>query len=170
MTIMIIGCLTLALIGLWLHTKESRDTPPGGGAGRTGAHLPISGLPTLPLAARLALNLGKRGRKHQGAARALRQELGKKVGKRRETSVPSSDVSSDVTQRRREITSHYDYRRLSAKRERGERVWTHLSRSILPFLIQGNLFFFSPVVFERHNKKQRTRRSLCLRARSAVAA
>lgn len=120
MTLMIIGCLTLALIGLWLHTKETRDTTPGGGAGRTGAHLPISGLPTLPLAARLALNLGKRGRKHQGAARALRQELGKKVGKRGETSVPSSDVSSDVTRRRREITSHYDYRRLSAKRERGE--------------------------------------------------
>lgn len=123
MTLMIIGCLTLALIGLWLHTKETRDTTPGGGAGRTGAHLPISGLPTLPLAARLALNLGKRGRKHQGAARALRQELGKKVGKRGETSVPSSDETeetSDVTRRRREITSHYDYRRLSAKRERGE--------------------------------------------------
>lgn len=123
MTLMIIGCLTLALMGLWLHTKETRDTTPGGGAGRTGAHLPISGLPTLPLAARLALNLGKRGRKHQGAARALRQELAKKVGKRGETSVPSSDETeetSDVTRRRREITSHYDYRRLSAKRERGE--------------------------------------------------
>lgn len=120
MTLMIIACLTLALIGLWLHTKETRDTPPGGGAGRTGAHLPISGLLTLPLAARLALNLGKGGRKHQGAARALRQELGKKVGKRRETSVPSSDVSSDVTRRRRENTSHYDCRRLSAKRERRE--------------------------------------------------
>lgn len=47
MTLMIIGFLTLALVGLWLRAEETRDTPSGGGAGRTGAHLPIFGLLTL---------------------------------------------------------------------------------------------------------------------------
>lgn len=172
MTLMIIGCPTLALVGLWLHTKETGDTPPGGGADHAAARLPISGLPTPhptpPLGLRDSSSTLEREDANTGglAGRSVRSSE-KKVGTRGESSAPSSDVSSDVTQRRREITSHYGYRRLSAKRARRQGLDSSLSRSIFPFLIQGKKSLFFQVVFEHPNKKKKQNSSahgVCLSA------
>lgn len=80
MTLMMIGCLTLALFGLWLHTKETWDSPPAGGAGCPGAHLPISGLLALPWLPNCRSTLEGEDANTRGAASALSQELGNKVG------------------------------------------------------------------------------------------
>lgn len=71
---------------------------------------------------------------------------------RLETSLPCTDVSSDVTRQRREITSHYNYRRLSAERVRSDGL-DSLFCSVFRFLIQGELYFFSSCVWTSSQKK-----------------
>lgn len=80
MTLMIIGCLALALLGLWLHTKETWDSPSAGGAGCPSAHSPIAGLLALPQLPNCRSTLEGEDANTRGAANVLSQELGNKVG------------------------------------------------------------------------------------------